>query len=106
MATKTVKKKNKKKKKYEWKNKKPYQVMWLKARRTEWIKQNGPCKMCGSWDNLEIDHIDPSLKKYDPTTLWSRRKEFREEELAKCQVLCKSCHLQKTKLDRAKKKAK
>jgi hypothetical protein len=28
--------------------------------------------------------------------VWSRRKEVRDKELSKCQVLCKSCHLKKT----------
>lgn len=88
--------KNKNKKKYEWQNKKPYQVNWLKARRNEWLKANGPCKKCGTWDNLQVDHIDPMLKEYDAGKIWSRTKEFREKELAKCQVLCKSCHFKKT----------
>lgn len=75
---------------------KAYQNKWLNNRRLEWIKANGPCKKCGTWENLEIDHIDPSQKKLNAAQLWSRKKEFREAELAKCQVLCKSCHFEKT----------
>ena len=75
---------------------KAYQNKWLQDRRTEWLQENGPCKQCSSWENLEIDHIDPNQKEYNIATLWSRKKEFREKELAKCQVLCKSCHFKKT----------
>jgi 5-methylcytosine-specific restriction endonuclease McrA len=92
---KTAKKKNKKI--YVWKNKKTYQNQWLRNRRLDWIKENGPCKHCGSWDNLEVDHIDRSKKKWDGNRIWCRKKELRDAELANCQVLCKSCHLKKTK---------
>lgn len=110
MTTKTSKKKTKKKK-YVWKNKKPYQATWIKnlrkKRREEWIKQNGPCKACGTWENLQIDHINPLEKKYNPGYLWNRNKEFREAELVKCQVLCRSCHLKKTVAEiKARKKTK
>lgn len=79
-----------------------YQSEWLKRRRDLWIEKNGPCKSCGSLENLQIDHIDPTEKKYHPSRLWSRRKEVRDKELAKCQVLCKSCHSKKTKKDLSK----
>ena len=75
---------------------KAYQNKWLQNRRAEWIEANGPCKKCGTWDNLEIDHIDPSEKEVRIATIWSRKKEFRDAELAKCQVLCKTCHFKKT----------
>lgn len=76
--------------------KKKYQRTWLQIRRTEWIKENGPCKVCGSWENLEIDHIQPSKKQIRIATIWSRKKEVRDKELAKCQVLCKKHHAEKT----------
>ena len=78
---------------------KAYQNRWLAERRMTWIKENGPCKHCGTWDNLEVDHINPAKKKYPAAKLWSRRKSFRDRELAKCQVLCKSCHLKKSILE-------
>jgi 5-methylcytosine-specific restriction endonuclease McrA len=83
-------------------DKKKYQREWLQARRTTWIQENGPCKVCGTWDNLEVDHIDPSEKQIKISTIWSRSQEVRDKELAKCQVLCKSCHLNKTKSQRKK----
>ena len=76
--------------------KKEYQRTWLQIRRTQWIKENGPCKVCGSWEGLEVDHIDPDKKEFRIATIWSRRKEVREKELAKCQVLCKTHHIEKT----------
>lgn len=76
--------------------KKKYQRTWLQLRRNEWLKKNGPCKVCGTWENLEIDHIDPSKNKIRIATIWSRRKEVREKELAKCQVLCKAHHQDKS----------
>jgi 5-methylcytosine-specific restriction endonuclease McrA len=75
---------------------KEYQRNWMKQRRLEWVNANGPCKSCGSDENLEVDHIDPSLKRNHVSRLWSCRVEVREKELAKCQVLCYNCHLKKT----------
>lgn len=76
--------------------KKKYQRTWLQIRRSQWIKENGPCKVCGSWKDLQIDHIDPSKKKIRIATIWSRKKQIRDKELAKCQVLCKTHHIEKT----------
>lgn len=28
--------------------------------REQWLADNGPCSNCGSWADLEIDHIDPT----------------------------------------------
>jgi len=69
------------------------------ARRTQWIQENGPCVKCGTWDNLEIDHIDPSTKEYKITNIWRRSQQIRDYELAKCQALCNSCHIQKSTLE-------
>lgn len=71
-----------------------YQREWMKRRRDEWIAQNGPCAQCGSQDRLQVDHLDPALKLSH--RVWSWAKEKREAELAKCQVLCCSCHHAKT----------
>ena len=71
-----------------------YQRVWIAARRREWLETNGPCVQCGSEDNLEVDHIDPEYKISH--NVWTWAKSRRLEELAKCQVLCESCHLTKT----------
>lgn len=72
-----------------------YQVQWMKNRRDSWLSENGPCKNCGSEDNLEVDHINP-IEKIDHK-VWSWSEIRRREELAKCQVLCKKCHKEKTR---------
>lgn len=72
---------------------------WLEARRNKWLEENGPCKKCGSNENLEIDHIDPSTKEYNISQIWSRDEETRNKELAKCQALCHDCHKEKTAKD-------
>jgi hypothetical protein len=76
-----------------------YQRQWMADRRSDWFKRNGPCIDCGSWKNLEIDHIDPS-KKIDHR-VWSWSEQRRVEELSKCVVRCKDCHKKKTAADRA-----
>ena len=74
-----------------------YLRKWTLQRRTAWLRANGPCARCGSKKNLEIDHRDPSTKLSHNVWTWSDKR--RKEELAKCQVLCGSCHKKKTKED-------
>ena len=71
-----------------------YKRQWIAARRKQWFDANGPCKFCGSSTRLELDHIEPSTKITHK--VWSFAKVRRENELAKCQVLCHSCHKKKT----------
>lgn len=56
----------------------------------------GKCVRCGSADQLEFDHIDPATKSFTITHRmllgWGRVLA----ELAKCQLLCDSCHIAKT----------
>ena len=74
-----------------------YQRRWMAARREEWIQsRGGKCAKCGSTDKLEVDHIDPSDKRWNPSKIWSRNEQDRFDELAKCQVLCFDCHKDKT----------
>lgn len=74
-------------------------LAWLQKRRMDWFSKNGPCVRCGSWLDLELDHIDPSLKVSHRVWSWTETK--RNMELAKCQVLCQVCHLAKTIKERA-----
>jgi hypothetical protein len=69
-----------------------YQVARMKRLREEWLAANGPCK-CGSCDQLEVDHIDPTTKVSHRIWSWSEKR--RCEELKKCQVLWK-CHIEKS----------
>ncbi len=66
----------------------------LLKKRRDWLMTNGPCQSCGSVENLEVDHIDPSLKISH--RVWSWAEPVRMAELAKCQVLCSVCHKKKT----------
>ena len=72
-----------------------YQRKWMARRRAEWFEKNCICLGCGSKENLEIDHIDASKKISHKVWSWSENR--RNEELAKCQVLCHSCHVLKSK---------
>lgn len=65
----------------------------MKMYRKEWFLENGPCISCRSWEHLEVDHIKPKQKKHH--AVWTWKPERRETELARCQVLCKTCHKQK-----------
>jgi 5-methylcytosine-specific restriction endonuclease McrA len=67
------------------------QAAVMKHRRELWVIENGPCQLCGSWESLEVDHRDPEDKFSH--RIWSYTEEKRAEELAKCRVLCRSCHI-------------
>ncbi len=56
----------------------------------------GVCNKCGSSEKLEFDHIDRSTVKYRIAVMyeWSNAKIM--EELNKCQLLCRKCHVEKT----------
>lgn len=74
-----------------------YHLKRYHKRRKEVISRlGGKCVKCGSIENLEIDHIDPDTKVFNLGKLWSPSKEIFELELAKCQLLCKDCHINKT----------
>jgi hypothetical protein len=50
------------------------------------------CEWCGSTEELQLHHVDPSQK--DGEIGWSWNKERRDLEIAKCIVLCKKCHFE------------
>lgn len=78
--------------------KREYQRNWLKARRAKAVEAlGGSCVKCGGDDRLEFDHIDPTLKSYSVSRLWSRSWTAIWSEVAKCQLLCFTCHKSKTK---------
>ena len=66
-----------------------YQSNWLKKRRQEWVAANGPCKQCGSDQNLFVCNKDESNKITKGVWGWS--EDRRKEELQKATVLCGGC---------------
>lgn len=71
-----------------------YQRNWIARRRKDWFDKNGPCVICGSMEQLELDHINPEDKITH--VVWSLSEGKRNLELSKCQVLCRTCHKRKT----------
>lgn len=71
-----------------------YQRQWMARRRADWLAANGPCVDCGTWERLQVDHVDAAIKVTH--RVWSWAKVRREAELAKCEVRCHSCHVSKT----------
>ncbi|CAM6031392.1 unnamed protein product [Sphagnum compactum] len=70
-----------------------YLVKRYAKKKAEWIAMlGGQCVVCGSKENLEFDHIDPATKSFTITTMYGAAKEKMMSELAKCQLLCRSCH--------------
>lgn len=61
------------------------------------------CAICGFNESpicLDLDHIDPSEKKFSIADLPKRSWKIVLEEVAKCQVLCALCHRLKTEQER------
>lgn len=59
----------------------------------------GECARCGELEELDFDHIDPLTKIMSIARASSRSEKFFWEEVDKCQLLCKPCHLEKTAED-------
>lgn len=73
-----------------------YQKNWIASRRAEYFADKS-CVRCDSTEALRLDHIDPGQKVSHRIWSWSTAR--REAELAKCQVLCETCHREKTAED-------
>jgi hypothetical protein len=67
--------------------------------RAEWFAANGPCVDCGSQEELQLDHVDPSQKISHKIWSWSPTR--REAELSKCVIRCKPCHDRKSSGEKA-----
>lgn len=78
---------------YTGEQKREYQREWMRKRREEFFSDKS-CVKCNSIDSLELDHINPATKVSH--SIWSWSKARRDEELAKCQVLCENCHKEKS----------
>lgn len=58
----------------------------------------GKCVVCGTIEMLEFDHVDPATKTYNVTLIMLHSDDRLYDELDKCQLLCHTCHKEKTKL--------
>lgn len=56
----------------------------------------GKCVRCGSVDDLQFDHIDPTTKLFTLAKGSSFSEERWQAEVEKCQLLCQACHTAKT----------
>lgn len=75
------------------------------ARKEELVcRLGGKCVKCGKTNDLQFDHIDPSSKSFTITSEVWWRKDL-DSEIAKCQLLCRSCHELKSILERGNKVA-
>ena len=83
-------------KNYSKEQNKEYMKNYRKKRKLECvIKLGNCCKVCGTKDNLEFDHIDSNNKKFNISD-FSKSKIEIDKELIKCQILCHSCHVKKS----------
>lgn len=72
------------------------QARWYRNNRLAAIELlGGKCVVCGTTEELEVDHVDPLEKA--SSNIWSWSKARRLEELKKCQVLCTTHHGIKTR---------
>lgn len=79
-----------------------YMLQRYHDRRNAAIKElGGVCIVCGSTDNLEIDHIDPKTKTMSISKMWSCSKEKYMAEIKLCQLLCYTHHRIKTSAERS-----
>lgn len=69
-----------------------YHAEFIRKRKEKWFAENGPCALCGSDENLEVDHIDPAVKSF--SVHWGMRADLLAIELSKCRALCEKCHTQ------------
>lgn len=82
---------------YKDKNKqREYGRTWIANRRAAFF-QGKKCTKCNTEKGLQLDHIVPKLKVSH--NIWSWSKERQDNELQKCQILCKECHKNKTAND-------
>ena len=56
----------------------------------------GQCAHCGAAEGLEFDHIDPELKSFNISSNLTLSNPEVQDELDKCQLLCRPCHEKKT----------
>jgi hypothetical protein len=58
------------------------------------FRATGVCAWCGSTENLQWDHIDPSIKEFGISYMCAAKFKRQRiiDEIKKCRVLCLSCN--------------
>lgn len=69
-------------------------------------KLGGVCAKCGSAEDLQVDHTNPSEKAFDSKKWLNVSSDVLWKEIEKCQLLCSKCHTEKTISDRGQSPAK
>jgi hypothetical protein len=78
-----------------------YMKEWYARKKGELVALlGGRCVKCGTTDGLTFDHIDPSTKKMPIGKMTKYSIEEVREGAMKCQLLCKGCHITKTKANK------
>jgi hypothetical protein len=59
------------------------------------IKVGKACVCCGETDinRLDFHHVDPATKRFSIGQARMQTQELILEEIAKCELLCRSCHV-------------
>lgn len=70
---------------------------WEKRRKSAVEYLGGECVVCGSTEDLDFDHKDPSTKICSIARASSFSEKRFWEEVDKCQLLCKTHHKEKTR---------
>jgi len=65
------------------------------------LRIGGKCVDCGTTENLEFDHVDPTTKEFEISKIWSYSKTKLEYELEKCVLRCSFHHSQKSAIEQS-----
>lgn len=85
---------------YTKEERRSYTNQWRAQRKLYALSKLGnQCAICKSKVELEFDHIDPQTKTDGIANLWTASNVKFEAELDKCQLLCKPCHINKTRVE-------
>jgi hypothetical protein len=76
-----------------------YQKARRRRLRAELIAMLGGECWCGSADDLQFDHIDPTTKLFAIASGLDRPRQELEAEVRKCQLLCRPHHIEKSRSD-------
>lgn len=83
-------------------NEREYHREYSRKRRAALLALLGEeCAKCGSREDLQFDHVDPSEKSFNISSNMTASNQIVRQELAKCQLLCGDCHRAKSAVEAA-----